>query len=109
MTSRTDNQEDGARRLAETEGLLEDSERWRSEEDLGKLAGADELAETERRLAQRVKEQMAVQEVATAGELAAKDTKAVERLAEMKWRLAKREEEHTAALGEVHLRKDLLP
>ena len=64
-------------------------------------AAANELAETERRLAQKEEEQvaaLAAREAATAGELAAKDDRAAERYAEMEQRLAEREEEHAAAL-----------
>ena len=66
------------------------------------MAAANELAEMERRLAQREEEQvaaLAAREVATAGELTAKDDGAAERHAEMERRLAEREEEHAAALA----------
>ena len=53
---RDEEREEGARRLAEAEGLLEDAEQRRSEEDLGELAAANVLAETERRVSQRVDE-----------------------------------------------------
>ena len=70
---RGEEREEGARSLAEAEGLLEDAARRRSEQDPGELAAADELAETDRRVAQRVEEQVAAREAATAGKLAAKD------------------------------------
>ena len=46
-----------------------------------------------------MEEQFTAREVATAGELAATDNGAAERLAEMERRLAEREEEHVAALS----------
>ena len=47
-------------------GILEDAnQRW-SEKDLGKLMAADELADTERRLTQKVGEEFVVWEAATA-------------------------------------------
>ena len=70
--------------------LVAPTERRRSEEDVGELAATNDLAETEWRLAQRVEEQVAAREAATAGELAAKDAEAAERLAEMERRLAQR-------------------
>ena len=66
---------------------------------MGELSATDELAETEWCLSQKVEEQVAAREAATAGELAAKDARAAERLAEMERRLAERDEEHAAALG----------
>ena len=66
---------------------------------MGELAAIDEVAEREWRLAQKVEEQVAAWEAAMAGELAAKDAGAEERLAEMEGRLTQREEEHADALG----------
>ena len=57
---RGEDQEEGARQLGEAEGLLEDADRRRSEEDLGELAAAKEIAEMEWCLAQSVEEQVAV-------------------------------------------------
>ena len=90
--------EEVARWLAEAKELLEDAAWRRSEEDLGKLAMANELAKMERRLAQRVEEQVTTREVATASDLAARDARSAEQLPEMGRCLAEREDEYAAAL-----------